>query len=360
MNTPTTRRRGPVLGLSIFMVVATVLTWLVYATLQRDVKGPTVPYAAVFTDVFGLREGDDVRIAGVRVGRVDGIELQGTQARVSFSVQSGQRLPGSTIASVTYQNIVGQRYLALAPGHSAGGSASAPPLSANSVIPLERTEPSFDIGTLLNGYEPLFATLDPQQVNNLTNAVIGSLQGDTAAIATLVNQTSTLTHTFTGRDNALDNVITSMDRVVGSLAAQNDDFAATISQTRQVIDAFDSRRPELIASVGRMTSVVHQLAEIARTVDPQLHELLNRGPGYTRHMLDIEPQIAYTGLNTPIFLKGLARIFGEGSYMNVYGCDANIYGFFPGLNDIVPIIVDAATPGGKAMHTPRCRNVSHG
>lgn len=349
-------RRGPLLGLALFLVVTTALTWMVYVTLRRDVKGPTVPYAALFTDVFGLRDGDDVRIAGVRVGRVQHIELDGTLARVSFIVQDGHRLPRSTVASVTYQNIVGQRYLALAPGRS--GPAES--LAAGSVIPVEHTEPSFDIGTVLNGYEPLFTVLDPDQVNNLTGAVIGSLQGDTAAITTLVQQTSTLTQTFTGRDNALDSVIASLDRVVGSLAEQNDDFADTIAATREVVTAFDGRRPALVSSAGAMTAAVRHLAEIADDVDPRIHDMLTREPGYTRHLLDIEPQAAYTGLNTPLLLKGLARVFGDGAYMNAYGCDVNIYGFFPGLNDIVPIIVDAATPGGKATHTPRCRNTVDG
>ncbi len=348
--------RGPVIGLVIFLVIATGLTWLIYVTLRRDVRGTTVTYGAMFTDVFGLREGDDVRIAGVRVGRVQGIELNGTLAKVRFAVQDGQRLPDSTTAAVTYQNIVGQRYLALAQGHSGHGGLLAP----GGVIPVERTEPSFDIGVLLNGYEPLFAVLDPAQVNNLTQAVIGSLQGDTAAFATLVDQTSTLTKTFTGRDDALDHVIGSLDRVVGSLAAQNRDFEEAIAATRAVVGQFDGRRPELVSSVGKMTTVVRNLSRIAHDVNPPLHELLTREPGYTRHMLDIEPQIAYTGLNTPLFLKGLARMFGEGSYMNAYACDVNAYGFFPGLNDVVPIIVNAATPGGKAKHTARCRNAGDG
>ncbi|MBB4855789.1 phospholipid/cholesterol/gamma-HCH transport system substrate-binding protein [Mycobacteroides chelonae] len=348
--------RGPVIGLAVFLVIATVLTWLVYVTLRRDIKGSTVSYAAMVTDVFGLREGDDVRIAGVRVGRVQHIELIGTVAKVSFAVQDGQRLPADTTASVTYQNIVGQRYLALAQTHSGAGGLLAP----GGVIPVERTEPSFDIGTLLNGYEPLFAVLDSVQVNNLTQAVIGSLQGDTAAFATLVDQTSTLTKTFTGRDDALDHVIASLDNVVGSLAAQNKDFEDAIGATRSVVGQFDSRRPELVASVGKMTEVVRNLSRIARDVNPSVHELLTREPGYTQHMLDIEPQIAYAGLNTPLFLKGLARMFGQGAYMNAYGCDVNIYGFFPGLNDVVPIIVNAATPGGRAKHTARCRNAGDG
>ncbi len=63
---------------------------------------------------------------GVRVGRVEKIELQGDLAKVSFVVQSNQQLLGTTVASVTYQNIVGQRYLGLSLGkHRRAWSAAA-------------------------------------------------------------------------------------------------------------------------------------------------------------------------------------------------------------------------------------------
>ena len=108
------------------MVVAMTLTWLVYVTLRRDVAGPTTPYAAMFTDVYGLREGDDVRMAGVRVGRVEKIELSGKLAKVSFVVQNDQHLFGNTVASVTYQNIVGQRYVGLSLGKTGDPGPLAP------------------------------------------------------------------------------------------------------------------------------------------------------------------------------------------------------------------------------------------
>jgi len=86
--------RAPLIGLALFMVVASVLTWLVYGSLRRDVAGKTASYSAVFTDVYGLREGDDVRMAGVRVGRVEKIDIDGKLAKVSFIVQQEQRLFG--------------------------------------------------------------------------------------------------------------------------------------------------------------------------------------------------------------------------------------------------------------------------
>ncbi|MGC7298994.1 MCE family protein, partial [Mycobacteroides abscessus subsp. massiliense] len=186
----------------------------------REVSGSTTAYSAIFTDVYGLREGDDVRMAGVRVGRVQKIELvDNERARVDFVVQNDQKLYGNTIASVTYQNIVGQRYVGLSPGKS-GGPAGDTVLAAGATIPVERTDPSFDVTTLLNGYEPLFSTLSPEQADNLTKGVIQSLQGDNASIVTLVSQTSTLTKAFAGRDQALGSAITSLNTVTGNLAQQ--------------------------------------------------------------------------------------------------------------------------------------------
>ncbi|GAY16452.1 MCE family protein [Mycobacterium sp. shizuoka-1] len=348
--------RAPLIGLSLFMVVAMTLTWLVYVTLRRDVAGPTTPYTAMFTDVYGLREGDDVRMAGVRVGRVEKIELSGKLAKVSFVVQNDQQLYGNTVASVTYQNIVGQRYLGL----SLGKLGDPGPLAPHATIPVERTDPSFDVGTLLNGYEPLFSVLNPRDADNLTKGVIQSLQGDNASIVALVDQTSTLTDTFAGRDQALGDVITQLNTVMGNLASQNSNLDKAISQTSTVVSDFNARRPELVASTGSLARVIRQLATISDTVNPALNEMVTREPGFTGHLVTIEPQLAFTGDNLPLMLKGLARITNEGAFGNAYACDLNATGFFPGLNDVVPIIVNAATPGNKAAYSPRCRNMANG
>ena len=125
-------RRNPLIGLAVFLTVAVTVTWMVFATLQRDVAGPTNTYSAVFTDVSGMTTGDDVRVAGVRVGRVDKIELVGNLAKITFRVQRNQVLYTNTVASVTYQNIIGQRYLGL----SGGTSGVRTPLADRSQIPL--------------------------------------------------------------------------------------------------------------------------------------------------------------------------------------------------------------------------------
>ena len=349
--------RKVLLGLISFLTVTSVMTWLVYSTLEREVSGATTAYSADFTDVFGLRDGDDVRMAGVRVGRVMKIDLLGDdRARVDFELQNDQKLLANTEAAILYQNIVGQRYLDL----SKGKTGESTPLPAGSIIPVERTTPSFDVGVVLNGYEPLFATIDPKAADQISNAAIQSLQGDSSAWATLIDQTGKLTDTFAGRDALLGDMITGLNRLFGTLGEQNDNLEATLRDTREMVNTFNARRPELISSMGSLSRLVQRLDAVTTEVNPSLRALIDREPGFTEHLGTIEPQLAFTGANLPKLLKGVARVSSEGAYLNVYACDLNALAFFPGLNDVTPIIVDAATPGNKAKHTPRCRNMANG
>lgn len=350
-------------GLTAFLVVTAIMTWLVYATLQRSVTGETTRYSAEFTDVFGLREGDDVRMAGVRVGRVMKVDLtDDSRAMVEFALHNEQKIYPDTEASILYQNIVGQRYLDLRQGlpGATARPAEAAALAGGSVIPLARTIPSFDVGVVLNGYEPLFATIDPKAADQITAAAVQGLQGDSSAWATLVDQTGKLTETFAGRDQLLGDMITGMDRLFGTLAQQNANIDTTLNNTRQMVTTFNARRPELVASMGSLSRVMRALGSVTNEVNPSLQALVKREPGFAAHLVTIEPQLAFMGGNLPKMLKGLARITNEGAYLNVYACDLNALAFFPGLNDVTPIVVNAATPGNKAQHTPKCRNMANG
>ena len=352
--------RKQAIGLAIFLVITTVMTWLVYATLQRQVTGDTTEYAAEFTDVFGLRDGDDVRMAGVRVGRVSKVELAGeagnNKARVDFALQNDQKIMANTEASILYQNIVGQRYLDL----RLGKLGDSTPLPGGSVIPVSRTVPSFDVGIVLNGYEPLFATIDPKAADQISEAAVQALSGDTTAWATLVDKSGKLTETIAGRDELLGDMISGMDRLFGTLANQNGNLDKTISNAKQMVTSLNARRPELVASMGSLSRVVSQLGAVTNEVNPALQALITREPGFAAHLVTIEPQLAFMGANLPKMLKGLARATQDGGYINVYTCDLNLLGFFPGINDVTPVIVNAATPGNQAQHTPKCRSMANG
>jgi phospholipid/cholesterol/gamma-HCH transport system substrate-binding protein len=112
------RERNPVVVGAVSLVALAVL--LVGALRADDLPiiGGGDTYQAMFTEAGGLAVDDEVRIAGVRVGKVDDIALAGDQVRVSFKVDEGAELGTGTRAAIKVKTILGSMFLALEP---AGG-----------------------------------------------------------------------------------------------------------------------------------------------------------------------------------------------------------------------------------------------
>lgn len=346
-----TAYRRPLIWLCVFLSVCFALLWTVFVTLQRNVGGRTTSYAALFTDVSGLKVGDEVRMAGVRVGRVDAIALDGAnRARVDFRVESEQVVYGNTKASIDYQNIIGQRYVGL----SLAKFNDPRVLPPGAVIPVERTEPSFDISRLLNGFEPLFALLNPQQVDNLTTAIVRAMQGDTGAVTTLIADTTRLAESYSGTDKILDGVLRNLNTVMDSLAQRRDDLDITITSAERMFNGFAHRRAEFIDSMDQTSIVGQRLANVISDVQPDLQEWLAREPGFAKHFMEDKQGFAYMAFNTPLMLKGLARMSQSGSYLDIYACDLTI-SQFPRIDSLMARIVGAATGGGEKHRSAVCR-----
>jgi phospholipid/cholesterol/gamma-HCH transport system substrate-binding protein len=342
--------RKPLLVLVVFLIVSITLTWTVYITLERSVTGETDKYSAVFTDVSGLRVGDDVRMAGVRVGRVDAIDLDGTNAKVSFEVQHGQVLYGNTVASVTYQNLIGQRYLGL----SMGDFGDPAVLRPGGQIPVEHTEPSFDLSRLLNGFEPLFSVLRPQEVDNITTAIIRALQGDDGAVTLLIAETSQLARSFAGPDQILGQVIDNLSGVVTELARQSGNLQIVIQQTRKIFDGLAAHRDTLFAQVDSISSVLSRAEAVVRGAQPSLAQFVGREPGFSQHFIDNKDKFAYLGFNLPALLKGMSHITDNGAYVDAYVCDISV-SVVPGATALLTQMLELATPSGHVEHSPICR-----
>ncbi|WP_159843978.1 MlaD family protein [Nocardia sp. CY41] len=318
-------------GFSFFAVVAVALTFTIWSTLQRSVDGDTHRYSAIFSDVLGLRVGDDVRMAGVRVGRVDEIDFaDGYQARVDFRIDERQHLTTTTKALVRYQNLIGQRYIALAPGKEAGAV-----VEAGSQIPLERTEPSFDVSALLSGFEPLFSVLQPDQVNSLSETLIQALQGNQVSLRSLIVQASELAGTFGQRDEILGEVLGNLSSVVSGLAHRSGELETLITQARALVEALYSQGESLKHSVDRVADTTDSLTRLIMQVKPGLAGAQHDATTGVALLLLNGASLDRAAVELPAVLNGVARFTSNGAYGNAYLCslDVSLWGVVlpPGL-----------------------------
>jgi phospholipid/cholesterol/gamma-HCH transport system substrate-binding protein len=254
--------RAIVVKLAVFAVVSVLLAVVLLNTMLHGVSGSTRSYHAQFADVAGLRVGDDVRAAGVRVGRVQGIEIAHHGAEVAFDLTADQPLLATTKIVMRYQNLLGQRYLALVQGPERGAV-----LPDGATVPLVRTSPGFDLTELLNGFRPLFDALRPEDVNTLATSVVKVLQGEGGTVESLLEQTGRLTNFLADRDQVVGEVVSNLTPVLVDLASRGTQLRGTVKELRALMTGLARDRRSIGSSIDGMSQLIgstSQLLEEAR------------------------------------------------------------------------------------------------
>ncbi len=298
-----------------FVVVAAVVLLVLANTMANRVSGGTRTYLADFTNASGLRAGDDVRAAGVKVGRVQRIDLHRRVARVEFDLTVKQPIFTDTKLSVRYQNLLGQRYLAVLPGQS-----STQRLRPGSVVPLARTDPGFDITTLLNGFEPLFATLEPEQVNQLSASIIAVLQGQGGTVESLLKETASLTNHLADRDEVLGQVLDNLTPVLQNLASRGDDLDQTVNDLRALMTALAKERRSIGGSIDGVGDLSRAMADLVAEARPPLKRDVKAFREFGRISVREMDRINALFENLPMATAAFARPMSHGSWLNIYMC----------------------------------------
>jgi len=279
----------------------------------------TNTYKAIFTDATGLNSGDDVRIAGVRVGTVEGIDIVNrTQALVTFNVADTALLNQSETATIHYRNLVGQRYLSLAEG---SGSPTA--LKVGSTIPDSQTFPALDLTTLFNGFKPLFSALTPTDVNQLSYEIIQVFQGESANLNGLLQTTATITSALANRDQVIGSLIDNLNVVLSTVNQRNTQFNALITQFQSFLRGLVQDKDALLGPLDSISQLTTQTADLIGGIRPgfvsdikglrALAGTLNANAAE----LDKELQIL------PIKLNKIGRTAMYGSFFNFYLCEVS-------------------------------------
>ena len=303
-----------------FGVVMAVLTAALFAIFGQYRTGSTVGYSAVFTDASSLKSGDSVRVAGIRVGTVNGVALQPDDTvLVAFDSDRDVVLTTGTKVAVRYLDLVGNRYLDLL--DSPGSTRIQPP---GSQIPSDRTEPALDLDMLLGGLKPVIQGLNPQNVNALTNSLIQILQGQSGNVESLLANTSAFTNELADNRQTVQQLIDNLNVVVATVAQDGGKFSGAVDRLEKLITGLSKDRDpigEAITALDTGTASLTDLLSQARpplagTVDQlnRLAPLLDKD----KPLLDISLQKA------PENYRKLVRLGSYGSWLNQYLCGISL------------------------------------
>jgi phospholipid/cholesterol/gamma-HCH transport system substrate-binding protein len=312
--------------LIIFTVVTALATAVLAVTITNAQYGPKKTYHAIFTDATGLISGDDVRIAGVQVGQVTGINLdRGNLADVTFTLRNNIPLSVSTQAALRYRNIVGQRYLALDEG-----AGSGTPLASGGTIPLSQTQPALDLNALFNGFRPLLNSIDPSQVNQLAYSIIQVFQGEGGTIDSLLGQVASLTSTLADHSTVIDQLIQNLNSVLGTVDAHSTQLTELVGNLKDLVSGLATDR----TAIGNSLTGINQLEATTGNLLTQARPPLKgdiAGLGKVAGTLSASQGQLQTWLNgLPGELAGIGNVASYGSWANMYLCSIQAKVSLPG------------------------------
>lgn len=309
--------------MAVFTVVTVLLTGVLATLIGNITFTDKRTYSAVFTDATGVFKGDRVRISGVEVGTVTGLDFESDKdrklARVEFTVEEGVPVYRNAELALRYENIVGQRYLAIM--EQPGDGELMP---EGETFPVTQTSPALNLTVLFNGFQPLFRALDPETVNRISFEIVRALQGEAVTFKNLMADTASLTNTLADKDAVIGEVIDNLNVVLGTLAERDDELTALIVQFRDLMRGLARDREAISASLPDLAALLDGSAGMLREIRAPLAADV-RGLESVARQVAADREVLDASLKAlPTKLKVLARTGSYGSWFNFYTCGLSV------------------------------------
>lgn len=307
---------GDLLRLTVFMVITALATGVLIVTIGNLSFGETKEYAAEFVDATGVVPGDDVRVAGVKVGNVEEVDVAGPErALVTLKIDSDVVMDDATHVTIKYRNLLGQRYLALTQEGSSGDR-----MDAGETIPVDRTKPALDLTVLFNGFKPLFQALSPDDINKLSFEVVQVFQGEGGTLQNLLASTASVTQTLAERDEVIGDLLDNLDYVLDHIADRDAQLTRLIGSFRNLVSGLKDDREAILSSLESISDLsVHTaalLTDIRRPFVDDIRELREVATNLNENRREIDRSIQVL----PIKLRKIGRTATYGSWFNFYLC----------------------------------------
>jgi phospholipid/cholesterol/gamma-HCH transport system substrate-binding protein len=331
---------GDLVRLTVFMVVTAMATGMLVITIGNITFGGSKDYKAEFVDATGVVKGDDIRIAGVKVGSVSDVEIvDRTRALVSFSVDDDTELSQATQASIRYRNLVGQRYISLS--ETIGDTGA---LAEGETIPVAQTSPALDLTVLFNGFKPLFQALSPEELNQLSYEVIQVFQGEGGTLEGLLASTASVTQTLADRDEVISALIDNLNEVLVNIGDRDQELTQLIQSFRTFVGGLKDDRKAILTSLDQISELSVQTADLVGGIRKPFVEDIKQLRRFAGNIDENKAELDRALNVLPIKLEKVGRTAIYGSFFNFYLCQFSGKVQLPG-NQSIP--VEYPFPGTK-------------
>jgi len=271
------RERNPVPIGALGLAATVGLVFVAFNASKLPIIGGGPVYSADFAESGDLQAQNEVRVAGVKVGKVERVSLQGDHVRVTFRITEGRTDFGiTTRAAIKLKTVVGARYMELQPD----GPGQ---LKESETIPVARTTSPFTVDKAFSGLSQRLDAIDTAQLSQAFDTISTTFK-DTPGLnqAALVGL-SRLSKTITSRDGDLKSLLQHTQQVVGTLNGRDAELSKLITDADTLLRAVQARRDVIDRLLVDTSALAQQITGLAR--DNQ--SVLNSALGKVRSVIEV-------------------------------------------------------------------------
>lgn len=257
------RERNPVVIGAVGLTVLALLTVAAFNADRLPVIGDGETYSAAFAEAGGLKPGDEVRIAGVKVGKVEEVDLDGDHVKVTFKVKGEPGFGTGTGASIRVKTILGAKYLAL---HPEGPGRLEP----GSEIPLRRTVPAYDVVQAFSDLTTTTEKVDTDRLAKALDTISTTFEDSPQEVRASIKGLSKISRTVASRDKALRELLDHANGVTGVLADRSGDFTALVEDGDKLFEEISKRRTAIHKLLKSSAALGIQLSGLVQDNDKEI------------------------------------------------------------------------------------------
>lgn len=306
------RERNPVsIGVAGLLVLVLTLA-AAYFSNDLPFMGGGTTYTAKFTEVAGLRADNEVRVSGVRVGKVTGIELDGDEVAVEFTVDD-VFVGDTSAASIEIKTLLGQKYLALVPHGDK-------PLDPQTPIPADRTRTPFEITGVLEQLGQTADEIDTDQLAGSFDAIAETFADTSPHVRGTLNGLSKLSKTIAGRDRELGELLGNTKVVTGTLATRDKQLRTLIGDGNLLLGELQARKTAIDRLLTGVRNLSTQLAAVISDNQSKLRPALSKLDRIATVLERNQANLGRGLKNLAPFYRVFANTFSNGRWLDAYVC----------------------------------------
>jgi phospholipid/cholesterol/gamma-HCH transport system substrate-binding protein len=306
------RSRNPIpIGIAGIVVIALGLTVAMFSDDLPIIGGGT-SYSADFSEAAGLTADDEVRIAGVKVGKVTDVELDHDKVVVTFKVKDAW-VGDDSSAAIKIKNVLGQKYLAIEPD----GSDVLDPAIA---IPRSRTIAPYDVLEAFRGLAETSNAIDTTQLAQ-SFEVIAETFGDTPDdVKGALTGLQQLSQTISSRDQQLATLLSNTREISDTLADRDAEVVKLLQDGNLLLEEISKRRDAISALLEGTQELAKELTGLVDDNQQQLGPVLESLDQLTGMLQRNQDALGEGIKNMAPFVRLFNNAVGNGRWFDNYIC----------------------------------------